>query len=86
MLSVMPLWGAVHEYLPGVLQVSPEENAGIIRTDDLHPGTLKDCKHYCHIFTAHELQRFLEVNRVTIICLSGIWDNRLTEIQDHPTK
>ena len=66
--------------------MSPEENARILPTDDLHPDTLKDCKHYCHMFTAHELQRFLEASGVTIICLSRIWGNRLTEIQDDPIK
>lgn len=92
MFSVMSLWGAVHEYLLDVLQVPPEENAEIIRTGDLHPDTFKDCKHRCHMFTAHELRTFLEKNGFTIACmsasncLSAAWGDRLVEIQNDTVK
>jgi len=88
MLSVMSLWGTVREYLAGVLDISSEENAEIIRTGDLHPDTYKDCRHRCHLFTAQELRRLLERNGFEIIrmsasnCLSSARDARLAEIQN----
>lgn len=92
MFSVMSLWGTVREYLAEILDVSPEENAGIIRTGDLHPDIYKSCKHRCHMFTAQEFRMLLERNGLRIIrmsasnCLSARWDARLSDIQNDPLK
>jgi SAM-dependent methyltransferase len=86
-LSVMSLWGSIHQYLPGVLDVPAKENAEIIRTGDLHPETYEACKHRLHMFTSQELRELLVSHGTTVIsmsasnCLSAVWADRLDEIR-----
>lgn len=92
LLGVMSLWGGIHEFLRGVLDVSLEENAEINRTGDLSPDTYKNCTHHCHMFRADEFRSFLEASGAEVLamsasnCLSAAWGDRLAEIRSDPVK
>lgn len=92
LISVMSLWGSIHEFLPGTLDVPPEDNFNIIKTGDLCPENFHNAKHHCHLFRAQELVKFLEQNQTQIFaisasnCLSAAWGERLVEIRQDSTK
>ncbi|MHC5040343.1 MAG: class I SAM-dependent methyltransferase [Planctomycetota bacterium] len=93
LLSVMGLWGAVHEYLLEVLtEVPDEENAEIIRTGDLHPETYSASQHHCHMFRASELRSALEGSGLSVVSMfasnvvSGAFGDRLADIQKNPER
>jgi ubiquinone/menaquinone biosynthesis C-methylase UbiE len=92
LFSVMSLWGAVHQYLPGVVCVSPGENARIIETGDLCPETFAACTHRCHMFTAGELRTLFQELGAQVLaisasnCLSAAWGDRLAEVRNDPAK
>ena len=85
LFGVMSLWGAVHEFLDGVLKVGPEPNARIIASGDLCPRTYPDCTHHCHLFRSGELREFLEGCGAEVLemsasnCLSAARSDRLDE-------
>jgi SAM-dependent methyltransferase len=86
-LSVMSLWGSVHEVLPGVMQVDAADNAQILATGDLRLGAADGSRHHCHMFTSPELRDLLESNDWTVLalsasnCLSTGWGDRLNGIR-----
>jgi hypothetical protein len=88
----MSLWGVVHEYLAGVLPLAPEINEAVIRSGDLCPETYPDSTHHCHMFTAAELQSFLEDAGAEVValsasnCLSAVWGDRLDEARSDPVQ
>ncbi len=92
LFSVMTLWGTVHEFLMGVLNVSPAENLVITQTGDLHPETFRACNHRCHMFRSQELRELLEDNGCEIACMSGsnclsaAWGDRLADVQRDSAK
>ncbi|MEA5596258.1 class I SAM-dependent methyltransferase [Rivularia sp. UHCC 0363] len=92
LLSVMSLWGSIHEFLPSTLKVTSEDNANIIKTGDLCPENFHGANHHCHLFRAQELVKFLEINQTQILtisasnCLSAAWGERLLEIRQDTTK
>jgi SAM-dependent methyltransferase len=92
LLGVMSLWGTTHEFLPGVMDVSEDENWEIIGSGDLCPDTLSQSTHNCHMFRADELRRFLEEAGVEILemsasnCLSAAWGDRLEEVRNDTAK
>jgi 2-polyprenyl-3-methyl-5-hydroxy-6-metoxy-1,4-benzoquinol methylase len=49
-LSVMCLWGSIHEKLPGVLATDAMENARIIATGELRLGADDGTRHQCHLY------------------------------------
>jgi SAM-dependent methyltransferase len=71
LLSVMSLWGGVHQYLEGVLQTSLEANREVIATGDLAPDVVGSGHHYCHMFRAEELRHFLEVHGLEVLVISA---------------
>lgn len=92
LLSVMSLWGAVHEFLQGVMNICQEENWQIIESGDLCPATYAESNHHCHLFRAGELRGFLEEMGVEILemsasnCLSAVWGDRLDDIRKDSAK
>ena len=88
LLSVMSLWGTIHEFLDGVLPISYAENARIIATGDLSPETLPSAKHHCHLFTSDEFRAFLKTSGAEILelsasnCLSAAWKDRLAAVRE----
>jgi SAM-dependent methyltransferase len=83
LFSVMSLWGAVHEFLPDVLQVAIEENVAITGTGDLHPETYGEATHRCHMFRAAELREALEAGGFALEamsasnCVTAVYGDRL---------
>ena len=92
LLSVMSLWGGIHEYLVGVLGLSPEINKSIVRSGDLCPENFPDALHHCHMFRAGELREFLEGCGVAVVemsasnCLSAARGEGLKEARQDPVQ
>ncbi len=89
LVSVMGLWGTVHEFLPGVMAVDRRANRRIVATGDLTPE-LVPASQRCHMFRAAELRECLEragasVEAVSASnCLSTCWNERLPEWAAEP--
>lgn len=92
LISVMSLWGSIHEFLPGTLKVPPQDNIKIIETGDLSPEIDQTARQRCHLFRAQELIEFLEKNHTQILAisasnsLSAAWGERLVEIRQDAAK
>jgi SAM-dependent methyltransferase len=92
LISVMSLWGSIHEFLPGTLKVPPENNIKITETGDLSPEIDQTARQRCHLFRAQELIEFLKRNQTRILtisasnCLSAAWGERLVEIRQDAAK
>jgi SAM-dependent methyltransferase len=71
LISVMSLWGAVHQYLPGVLDVDIADNRRILETGDLTPETVGPNRHYAHMYRSSELRALLLESGLEILCLSA---------------
>jgi SAM-dependent methyltransferase len=88
LLSVMSLWGTVHQFLPGVLEVDAEANRRILRSGDLTTETVGPDRHYTHMFRASELQQALGDAGLEIValsasnCLATGWGERLSEVSE----
>ncbi len=78
LLSVMCLWGTIHQYLDGVLGFSPEDNLKIIESGDLTQSNSKMATHYCHLFRSQELRTFLESHNLEVIDMAA--SNVLTPV------
>jgi len=70
LLSVMSLWGTIHQFIGGVLQVDPVTNREIIATGDLLPEKGAGFQR-CHLFRVGELRRLLEKEGLEIERLSA---------------
>ena len=87
-LGVMSLWGTVHHYLAGVLQVSPALNRKIIASGDL-ASDLGISTHLCHMYRAAEFKDLIERagGIVEVLsasdCLSGTWAAQLETIREN---
>lgn len=92
LLSVMSLWGAVHEFLPGVLALPPEVNRPIVATGDLCPATYPEANHHAHMYRAAELRDVLEREGLEVIemsasnCLSAARGDQLDEVRQDETQ
>ena len=92
LFSVMSLWGSIHQFLDGTLNVPVEDNKKIIKTGDLSPENFQNANHHCHLFRTQELVNFLERNQTKIVatsasnCLSAAWGEKLVEIRQDSTK
>ena len=58
-LSVMSLWGTIHEKLPGVLATDAVDNARIVATGELRFGSTDGSRHQCQLFRADEFRGLL---------------------------
>jgi SAM-dependent methyltransferase len=89
LLSVMSLWGGVHHFLPGVLEVPIDGNRRILATGDLTPDKSEQLSHFCHMFRAAELRDLLEgcALQVEVLsasdCLSATWGDLLETVQEN---
>jgi hypothetical protein len=70
-LSVMCLWGSIHEKLPGVLATDAMENARIIATGELRLGADDGTRHQCHLYRADEFRVLLEAAGCELLALSA---------------
>lgn len=92
LLSVMTLWGTIHEALPAVLQVDAVENLRIIETGDLTLGDIDSMRHQCHLFRASDLQELLTATGWEIVTLSAsnslstAWRDKLDGIRKDPPR
>jgi len=91
-LSVMSLWGTVHQYLAGVLDIDPAANRRIVATGDLSPETIGPGRHYAHMFRSAELREALEHAGWIVKTMSASnsvstgWIDRLSDVEeDDPT-
>lgn len=86
-LSVMSLWGSLHEKLPGVLATDPADNARIVATGELHFGAADGNRHQCHLFRADEFRALLRTTGWELLalaasnCLSTVWGASLDAIR-----
>src|SRR5262249_31697131 len=90
LMSVMSLWGTVHAFLPGVLEVPRESNRRILQSGDLVPETLPGYRHSCHMYRAAELRAFVEKAGLQLLdisasnSLSSVWKEELSAIRQNP--
>ncbi len=92
LMSVMCLWGTIHQYLDGVLGFSCEDNLRIIESGDLTQSNLKMATHNCHLFRSYELRAFLELHSLKMVdiaasnVLTPVHSESLLEIRKDETK
>jgi SAM-dependent methyltransferase len=92
LLSVMCLWGSVHEKLPGVLATDATDNARIIATGELRLSSADGTRHQCHLFRSDELRALLgEIGWDLLAlsasnCLSSVWGTPLDSIRADASK
>ncbi|MCB9898125.1 MAG: class I SAM-dependent methyltransferase [Planctomycetes bacterium] len=70
-LSVMSLWGSMHRFLPGVLDLPLDANLAIVSTGDLTPSVDPASRHHCHVFRSDELRSFLDRPDLELLELSA---------------
>ncbi len=93
LLSVMSLWGTIHRFMEGVLEIQSATNKKIVETSDLTPATYPERQgNFMHMFRADELRSWLENAGLTIVDISasnalsiGANEN-LPEIRNSPEK
>jgi SAM-dependent methyltransferase len=71
LFGVMSLWGTVHQYLPGVLDVDIPSNREIVATGNLTEKTVGPGRHYNHMYRSDELHSVLEHGGLEILTLSA---------------
>ncbi len=74
LLSVMSKWGTLHALLEGVHRLPQEEIEAVVRTGDITPATSPSSVeggHFCHMFTASELENFLTDSGLTIAFMAA---------------
>lgn len=69
--SVMSLWGSVHAFFEGVIDLPASQNRQIIRTGDLTPETQSGSAHFCHLFRSEEYRLLHERNGFKVLCMSA---------------
>lgn len=71
LLSVMSLWGTIHQFLPGVLDIAPAANRRIVDSGNLTPENVGPDRHYTHMFRCAELRSMLEDARFDLVAVSA---------------
>ncbi|MBT8487746.1 MAG: class I SAM-dependent methyltransferase [Gemmatimonadetes bacterium] len=88
LLSVMSKWGTIHAFLGGIHKLDKEEIDAVARTGDVTPATSPSSiegGHFCHMFTASELEGFLTAAGLTLAfmgasnALSTTWSETLED-------
>jgi ubiquinone/menaquinone biosynthesis C-methylase UbiE len=88
LFGVMSLWGAVHSFLSGVLEVPVGSNQKITETGDLTPENWEETNHRCHMFRAAEFQDLATEVGIRILkmsasnCISTNHDDCLAGLDD----
>ena len=91
LLSVMSLWGTIHNSLKDVLSIPLETNRKIINSGDLVPETYANDGHYMHLFRAEELSGWLNENGLRVLAISAAnaltntWSKQLSETRQDET-
>jgi SAM-dependent methyltransferase len=86
-LSVMSLWGSIHEKLPGVFATDAADNARIVATGELRLGAADGTRHQCHLFRADEFGALIGATGWELMalsasnCLSSVWGGPLDHIR-----
>jgi len=92
LFGVMSLWGTVHQFFPGVLDVETESNRVIVETGNLIEETVGPGRHYNHMYRAAELSAVLEAGDLDILtmsasnALSTTWIERLSSLSEDDEK
>jgi hypothetical protein len=92
LMSVMCLWGTIHEKLPGVFATEAAENARIMATGDLRLRSSGGTRHQCHLFRSDELRALITETGWELLvmsasnCLSSVWGAPLDEIRADPDR
>jgi len=92
LLSVMSLFGSLHQFLPRILEIDPMTNAEIVRTGDITSHHAHVSRHRHHLFRATELRTLLETAGLEVIsmaasnALSATWAGALEEAAACPEK
>jgi SAM-dependent methyltransferase len=93
LLSVMSLWGTLHDRLAGVLTVPAVVNQKIMDTGDISPATFPERQgSFMHLFRAKELVKWLEQKRLKVLdlsasnCVSLNWNEALKQIRHDSDK
>ncbi|MCC7053218.1 MAG: methyltransferase domain-containing protein [Gemmatimonadaceae bacterium] len=87
LMSVMSLWGSIHEKLPGVFTTDATDNARIVATGELRFATTEGNRHQCHLFRADEFRALLGATGWELLaisasnCLSTVWGAPLETIR-----
>lgn len=74
LLSVMSKWGTIHAKLRGISVLDADEIEAVVRTGDVTPATSPssvETGHFCHMFTASELESFLTASGLTVAFMSA---------------
>lgn len=69
--SAMSLWGTVHAFFDGVLDIPVDLNREILVTGDLTPHTQPGSTHHCHMFRADEYRALHERNGLQVLRMSA---------------
>lgn len=91
LVGVMGIWGSIHSYLPGVLEIDPLTNKTITESGDLHSSFYPFATHFCHMFRAQELRRLMEKHGLNVVdmsashCLTSVWKDELSAIRQNET-
>lgn len=92
LFGVMSLWGTIHQYFPGVLDVDSESNREIIATGNLIEKTVGPGRHYAHMYRSAELASVLKKGGLEIMalsssnCLATNWIDILSELAEESPK
>lgn len=92
LFGVMSLWGTIHQYFPGVLDIDIPSNREIVTTGNLTERTVGPGRHYTHMYRADELRSTLEAGSLEILtmsasnCLTTNWTELLAEVSEDSEK
>ena len=90
LISVMCLFGTVHQFLPQILGLDPELNKRIVRSGDITEDEAEASRHRHHLFRSHELRSLIDANGLTVVAMSAsnsvsaAWDDEIPHAHDDP--
>jgi SAM-dependent methyltransferase len=90
--SAMSLWGTIHQFLAGVLELPVAVNRAILAAGHLTPQTQPDSRHHCHLYTAQEYRALHERHGLEVLAMSASnalstqWMEVLEQYRDVPEK
>ncbi|OGO05647.1 MAG: hypothetical protein A2Y73_05095 [Chloroflexi bacterium RBG_13_56_8] len=83
-LSVMSLWGTIHQNFPSILENDPRINQEIVRSGNLGPDKVAVSTHFLHAYRSTEFRAFIENAGAYVMelsasdCLSSTWEDLLS--------
>jgi len=91
-LSVMSLWGAVHRYLAGLLEIPLMEDREAICPGRRSPKSWAEVQHLCLMFRADELRNLAEAAGLEVLVVSASnalsigWGDFLIDAREDPDR